>query len=112
MSKKPQLPTPPSLEKIINDLDRYDTSKKNDLQFQSYLNINKEKNENENNSDNNNKSLNTKYEQSKNYIQFIMEIQNYYSLSNNNNQLEVLLKNINSLKYYIDILKNLSNINK
>jgi hypothetical protein len=97
--KRPELPT---IEQICFDLDKFDINKKTDLELNESLNIDKV--------DNEGKIEN--YEKAKNYIQVVNEIQNSYSLSTNNSQLETLLKNIDSLKYYIDILKNLSNLSK
>ena len=94
-NKRPQLPT---FDQINFDLD-----KKNDQELKNFS---------QSNNDNENSKKFEKYEKAKNYIETVNEIQNFHLLITNNSQLETLLKNTNSLIYYIDILKNLSNLSK
>ncbi len=98
--KRPQLPT---IDQITFDLDKFEITRKVDNELKESLNLNKDQKMN--------KTLDN-YHKAKNYVQIVDEIQNFYSLLTNNTQLETLLKNINNLKYYIDILKNLSNLSK
>ena len=106
--KRPQLPT---IDQITFDLDKFEITRKVDNDLKESLNLKKL-----DNVDNNTKNMMNKkfenYHKAKNYIQIVNEIENFYSLLTNNNQLETLLKNINNLKYYIDILKNLSNLSR
>ena len=99
--KRPQLPT---IDQITFDLDKFEITRKVDNELKESLNL-------KNKDQNKNKTLDN-YHKAKNYVQIVDEIQNFYSLLTNNTQLETLLKNINNLKYYIDILKNLSNLSK
>jgi|688.fasta_scaffold1816017_1 hypothetical protein len=99
--KRPQLPT---IDQITFDLDKFEITRKVDNELKESLNLK--------NKDQKMNKIIDNYHKAKNYVQIVDEIQNFYSLLTNNTQLETLLKNINNLKYYIDILKNLSNLSK